>query len=119
MKDIPGFEGKYAITEDGQVWSYYSNRFIAWHNTRLGYKEALLSNNGKRKHYQIHRLVMMTYAPVEGMNNLDVNHIDEDKNNNHIDNLQWVSHRDNCNYGSRNEKIAAAAIIREAKRREE
>lgn len=99
------------------MWSHYRKRFIAWHNTKLGYKEALLSKDGKRKHFQIHRLVMMTYAPIEGMEKLDVNHIDEDKSNNHISNLCWINHKDNCNYGTRNEKIAVAAYEREARRR--
>lgn len=115
MLDIPGYEGLYAITEDGQVWSHYRKKFIAWHNTKLGYKEALLSKKGVRKHYQVHRLVMMTYKPIEDMYKYDVNHLDEDKGNNHISNLEWISHKDNCNYGTRNKKISDAAYIREAK----
>lgn len=67
MKDIPGYEGLYSITEDGQVWSHYRNKFIALNNTALGYKEALLSKKGVRRHYGVHRLVLMTYKPVEGM----------------------------------------------------
>ena len=106
MQDIPGFEGCYAITEEGQVWSHYRKRFIALNTTKLGYKEALLSKGGSRKHYQVHRLVLMTYAPIEGMENMDVNHIDEDKSNNHISNLCWMRHQDNCNYGGRNQKIS-------------
>ena len=49
---------------------------------------------------------MITYNPVEEMDKLDVNHLDEDKSNNHIDNLQWITHKDNCNYGTRNQKIS-------------
>lgn len=109
MLDIPGYEGCYAITEDGQVWSYYRKKFIALNHTKNGYQEALLSKGGVRKHYQVHRLVMMTYNPVENMGLLDVNHIDENKNNNHISNLEWVEHKVNCNYGTRNQKISAAA----------
>lgn len=108
MKDIPGYENCYAITEDGQVWSYYRKKFIALNYKKNGYIEALLSKGGVRKHYQVHRLVMMTYNPVEDMEQLDVNHIDENRSNNHIDNLEWVSHKDNCNYGTRNKKISKA-----------
>ena len=117
MKDIPGYEGKYAITEDGKVWSYHCKRFIALRYKKLGYVEAALHKDGNCKFYQVHRLVLMTYAPVEGMEKLDVHHIDEDKSNNHIDNLQWVTHKDNCNHGTRNEKIRLAAIEREARKR--
>lgn len=67
MKDIQGYEGLYAITPCGKVWSYYSNKFIALNYTKSGYVEALLSKNGKRKHFQVHRLVLSAYKPVENM----------------------------------------------------
>lgn len=88
------------------MWSYYRKKFIALNYTKGGYIEALLSKDGVRKHYQVHRLVMMTYKPMENMDGLDVNHIDENKTNNHISNLEWVSHKDNCNYGTRNQRIS-------------
>ena len=109
-KDIPGYENCYAITEDGQVWSYYRKRFITLHKTRVGYYEARLHKKGVCKNYGVHRLVMMTYKPVDNMESLDVNHLDEDKSNNHISNLVWASHKDNCNYGNRNQKISKAMI---------
>ena len=51
MKDIPGYENLYAVTSCGKVWSYYKKDFIALNNKKSGYKEALLSKNGVRKHY--------------------------------------------------------------------
>jgi hypothetical protein len=79
-------------------------RILTLNTTRIGYVEALLFTGDKnhKKHIGVHRLVMMTFNPVENMAHLDVNHIDEDKSNNHIDNLEWVSHKSNCNYGARN-----------------
>ena len=96
MKDIKGYEGKYAITEDGRVWNYRTRGWQALHTTKNGYVEALLSSGGTRKHYQVHRLVLMTYKPIEGMESLDVDHIDENRSNNCLSNLQWLTHKDNC-----------------------
>lgn len=116
MRDIPGYEGLYAVTSCGKVWSYYRKKFIAFNHTKNGYLEALLSKGGVRKHYQVHRLVAMTYIPnPEGLS--DVNHIDENKSNNCVGNLQWMSRKQNCNHGNRNAKIAAAAKIREENKR--
>ena len=44
---------------------------------------------------------METFNPVENMENLDVNHIDENKENNDLTNLEWLTHKDNVNYGTR------------------
>jgi hypothetical protein len=93
------------------VWSYYRKKFIALNYKKCGYIEALLSKDGVRKHYQVHRLVMMTYKPVENMDELDVNHKDENKTNNHISNLEWITHKDNCNYGDRNKKISKSKKV--------
>ena len=105
MKDIKGYEGLYAITEEGQVWSYYSKRFIKPHIRSNGYLQVLLSKGGIKKSYKVHRLVAQAYLP--NPDNLpEVNHIDEDKTNNCVNNLEWCSHEYNLNYGQHNEKIS-------------
>ena len=99
MKDIPGYEGKYAITSCGKVWSYYTNKFLSQHIDRRGYLRTALSLNGKQKLCAIHRLVAMTYIP--NPNNLpEVNHKDENKLNNSINNLEWCDRKYNINYGT-------------------
>lgn len=105
MKDIVGFEGLYAVTEDGQVWSHKSGRFLKPIIDSWGYAKVNLSKNGKFKGYKIHRLVAEAYIPnPEGLR--DINHRDENKQNNHVSNLCWMSHKDNCNYGTRNQRIS-------------
>ena len=70
-----------------------------------GYLKVYLSKNKETKTCLVHRLVAEVFLP--NPDNLpEVNHIDEDKTNNRVDNLEWKSHRDNCNHGTRNERIA-------------
>lgn len=70
---------------------------------RDGYLQIGLCKEGKIKHYLIHRLVAQAF--LDNPNNLiEVNHKDEDKSNNCVDNLEWCSREYNINYGSRTEK---------------
>ena len=72
---------------------------------KQGYLQVQLSKNRKRKTFRVNRLVAETFIP--NPNNLpEVNHKDEDKTNNSVENLEWIWHKDNCNHGTRNERIA-------------
>lgn len=105
MKDIPGYEGKYAITSCGKVWSYYINNFLSQHIDRKGYQRVMLHLNGKQKLWSVHRLVAITYIP--NPNNFpEVNHKDENKLNNSINNLEWCDRKYNLNYGTARERSA-------------
>lgn len=102
MKDIKNYEGLYGITEDGKVWSYRNNKFLSA-GIKGGYEFVVLSNNGYRKNYYVHRLVAEAY--IDNPNNLStVNHKDENRTNNCVDNLEWLSRLDNLNYGTRGER---------------
>ena len=103
--DISGYEGLYQISNFGRVKSFYfkNPRILKPHKVK-GYSNVELYKNKKKKQFYIHRLVMENFCPIENMNVLDVNHKDEDKSNNHISNLEWMTHKDNLNYGSRAEK---------------
>lgn len=99
MKDIKGFEGKYAITEDGQVWSYYKKDFMKPFLQKKGYLYINLYQEYERKSFAIHRLVAQTY--LENPNNLpEVNHKDENKLNNNVNNLEWCNRSYNIHYGT-------------------
>ena len=98
MKDIKNYEGLYAVTEDGNVWSYKSKKWLVPLNSR-GYQRVQLCKDGTRIAYSIHRLVALTYIP--NPNNLpQVNHKDEDKTNNSVTNLEWCSADYNNKYGT-------------------
>lgn len=105
MKDVKGYEGLYAITSCGKVWSYKSKRFIIPHPNKKGYLRIKLYKNNSYKTYSIHRLVAEAYIP-NFENKSQVNHKDENKSNNCVGNLEWVTSKENANYGTRNERIA-------------
>ena len=110
-KPIEGYEGQYEISSYGRVKSlkrpYENNGGIQWTKERIlspgkdkdGYLQVNLHCNGKQHQRKIHRLVAQAFLP--NPDNLPmVNHKDEDKTNNNVDNLEWCDHRYNMNYGS-------------------
>lgn len=103
MTDIKGYEGEYAITEDGRVYSYKRKKFLKQGINKWGYYCVTLCKNGKQKEYKVHRLVATTYIP--NPNNLpQVNHMDEDKSHNHWTNLEWCDQKYNNNYNNGHER---------------
>lgn len=75
--------------------------------TKIGYLQVTLYKDGKGERFYIHRLVAESFIP-NPENKPEVNHIDEDKTNNSIENLKWVWHKDNINHGTRNERVSKA-----------
>ena len=93
MKDIKGYEGIYAITEDGQVWSYKRQIFIKPYKQN-GYLLVSLFKDGNSKNYRIYRLVAGAYLPNPN-NYPEVHHINSIRTDNRIENLAWVNKEDN------------------------
>lgn len=86
------FNQKYMINEQGQIWSpYRGGRFLTPSLTEKGYYRIVLQTSLGRKTFQVHRLVLETFSPIENCENLEVNHIDGDKSNNHLSNLEWCT----------------------------
>lgn len=97
MKTIKDFPN-YAVTENGDVYNTNTMKKLK-PTKRNGYLQiGLWNGNGKPKIFSIHRLVAMAYIPNE--NNLPcVNHKDENKENNNVNNLEWCTYKYNNNYG--------------------
>ena len=88
MKDIIGYEGLYAVTSCGKVWSYHSKKFLKPGKNMCGYLQVSLSKNGKVKKFLIHDLVVETY--IGKPNDLSlIYHKDGNKEHNYINNLAW------------------------------
>lgn len=97
MKDIPGYEGKYAATSCGKIWSYRRNRFLKSCGEKDNYQIVNLCDKGSIKTCYVHRLVAMTYLP--NPDNLpEINHIDKHKDNNCLSNLEWCTRNYNMAY---------------------
>ena len=100
MKDIKNYEGLYAITTDGKVYSHKKKKFMSVRAGRKGhgdYPSVSLYKDGKAKNYSIHRLVAITYLP--NPDNLpEVHHKDHNRYNPDESNLEWVSREQNMLY---------------------
>lgn len=111
MKDIEGYEGLYAVTSCGRVWSYRSKKFLRPYITKDGYLRVALCHNYKNQKYLVHRLVAIAYIP--NPNNYDsVDHINFNRKDNNINNLQWMPHSDNSAKQQRNMKIKCIELNR-------
>lgn len=112
-RDITGYEGIYQVSNLGRVKSLNYGRtgkekILKTNTDKRGYLRICLCKDGKRKTYRVHRLVLPTFNPVENMEQLEVNHIDENKENNKLSNLEWCTSEYNSNYGTRNKRISEA-----------
>jgi hypothetical protein len=103
MKDIIGYEGLYAVTSCGKVWSYKSKKFLKQRLDKDGYPRVTLHKNGKLKTYHVHKLVALAFVPNPN-GYVEINHKSEIKTQNWVSNIEWCSHKYNVNYGTRTER---------------
>lgn len=100
---------KYEVYEDGRIWSYKRKKFLKPQKNDKGYQIVRLSDNeGKQKCYLLHRVVLEAVTGEPILEGYEINHISEDKTENFFENLELITHKDNCNFGSRNERVAKA-----------
>ena len=97
MIDIVGYENQYAITDNGQIWSYKRNKYLSLWNTEKGYKQVGLrdsNNEQNRDVLSVHRLVAQTYIN-NPENKTEVNHINSQRDDNRVENLEWATRSEN------------------------
>lgn len=107
---IEGFPN-YLVTNNGRVLSLKDNhgkdrvKELKQCNHISGYMHVVLFKNGKGYNKKVHRLVAQSF--ISNPNNKPcINHIDENKTNNHVSNLEWVTHKENNNHGTHNQKMS-------------
>lgn len=109
FKEIPGYAGKYFINEQGQVWSVPRSRLMCPQvHRKMGYPQVLLQTPGKgARATNLHYLMRLTWMPPApgpvGTRRGEwcVNHIDGNKENNHIGNLEWLTTTENVKHAWR------------------
>jgi len=94
-KDITGYEGRYQVNNIGQVKSLVSNKILQ-HSYSVGYPMVSLSKNGKGKSFKIHQLMAVEFLGHKpNGSTIVVDHINNDRTDNRIENLQLITHRTN------------------------
>ena len=107
-KDIKGYEGLYQVSNLGRIRSFHeykgtNYRIVSLGKGKIGYLTVCLHLKGKRKTFNVHRLVAETFIK-KPIGKDFVNHKDENKQNNKVSNLEWCTRSYNYNYGTCKER---------------
>ena len=114
-RPIQGYEELYEVSSEGRIRSlsrivkcrngvrFHKGRVLKPEKVRSGYLQVCLNKDGKQKLFSVHLLVWESFngKSPEGM---EINHIDEDKSNNSLENLNLMTHKENVNWGTGNER---------------
>ena len=100
IKDVVGYENIYMIDYEGNVFSVKKDglKLLKPGKDTRGYLQVDLCKFGEKKNKLVHRLVLEAFLPNKDADKLTVNHKDENKTNNNIDNLEWLTIGDNIRY---------------------
>jgi hypothetical protein len=119
-KDIAGYEGLYQVSNLGRVKSldrfvphstqgkhFCRGHLMVLHQNNAGYLTVNLCKGNRYKSHDIHRLVAIAFIPVTNIGSMEVNHKDENKQNNSVNNLEWVTRTYNNCYGTKIERSSS------------
>lgn len=96
--------GKYKVSNFGNVLNVKTGRVLRVRLNDCGYNRVSFLVNGKCKNYLVHRLVALQFIP-NSRELSSVNHVDFNRLNNRVDNLEWINHEDNVKYSWQNQRF--------------
>lgn len=117
-KDVVGYEGYYQVSNLGNVRGVdryvietntnkrklIKGKMLTKHKKDNGYRQVNLTKDGKTTFHYVHRIVMKAFKPLNDYTDMEVNHIDYNRSNNELSNLEWTNHKDNVVHSSSNGK---------------
>lgn len=115
-KPVVGYEGSYEVSNLGRVRSldrfnsrgyWIKGRQLALNKNQKGYLRVGLFDGCRQRLKSVHRLVAEAFIP-NSENKPQVNHLDEDKSNNAVTNLEWVTNKENAVYGTKIQRTVAS-----------
>lgn len=109
-KDVKDYEELYQVSNLGRVKRVTTGRILKGGKDKYGYLIVNLYKNSVGSIKTIHRLVAEAFIP-NPENKPQVNHVDENKTNNSLDNLEWMTAKENTNHGTRNERSGKSQSI--------
>ena len=109
---LPDIKDYYTVTSDGDFFSDNSGKMKTRDRSGTEYQIInFMKEDGKKKTYRAHRLVLMAFNPVDDMDKLEVNHINGNKKGNRLENLEWTT-------SSENQKHAVETGLQKARKGE-
>lgn len=95
----------YSVSSLGRIRNNRTGRILKGVPNTFDYLQVFLYKNGRSKRFTVHQLVASYFLPDQM--GKEINHINGDKLDNRVENLEYITHKDNCNYGTRNSKIVS------------
>lgn len=112
--DIKDYEGLYAVTNFGDVYSYKTNRFLKPQDNGKGYLQVTLTKGKVKRRFYVHRLVANAFLPRFDIDGVvwTVDHINKIRWDNRVTNLQWITNYDNIKIMHERNKITVEDVNR-------